>query len=47
VPEGGLIVCVGARHAAPLPEVKVIEAKKVNLHATLVKIKSGQLLFLG
>jgi hypothetical protein len=28
-------------------EVKVIEAKKVNVHAALVKIKSGRLPFLG
>jgi tmRNA-binding protein len=28
-------------------EVKAIEAQKANIHAALVKIKSGQLPFLG
>jgi hypothetical protein len=28
-------------------EVKVIEARKINVHANLVKIRSGQLPFLG
>jgi hypothetical protein len=40
---GGLIGCV-----AFLPQmVKVIEARKVNVHAGFVKITSGQLPFLG
>jgi hypothetical protein len=37
--EGGMIGCVGARHAAPLPEVKVIEVRKANVHAALAESK--------
>jgi hypothetical protein len=42
-PEGGLLGCV----AGFTQEVKVIEAQKVNVHAVLVKITSGQLPLLG